>query len=227
MKHYLLSAADERNVVRPRSREKPVIVATQMLESMIRSPRPTRAEVMDVAQAVYSGTDAVMLSGETASGEFPVKAVEMMDRVIRESEGFLWEKGAFGGFSGEDWGRPPPLPLEDAVARSTAQLSRDLMVRAIVVFTRSGWTAGKVSAGRPQAPILSATPDERARRRMCLFWGVEPVAVESVDPGANHIVTRTLARDSGLAGPGQFILEVRGFHSNPEENIPTIAVARV
>ncbi len=210
-----------------RSREKPVIVATQMLESMIHHPRPTRAEVTDVAQAVHAGTDAVMLSGETACGDYPVKAVEMMDRVLRETEGFLWEKGAFGGFGGEDWGRPPPLPLEDAVARSTAQLSRDLMVRAIVVFTRSGWTAGKVSAGRPQAPILSATPDAGARRRTNLFWGVEPVTVVTMDPGQNHEVTRQLARESRLATEGEAILEVRGFHADPEQNIPTIAVCRV
>ena len=210
-----------------RSRDKPVIVATQMMESMIRSPRPTRAEVMDVSQAVRAGADAIMLSGETAAGEFPVEAVEMMDRVVRETEGYLWQRKGFGGFPQEDWASPPPLDLEDAVGRATAQLSRDLMVRAIVVFTGTGWTAGKVSAGRPQAPILSVTPLRRARRRVSLFWGVEAVTVPTLDPGPLHEVTRRLARESGLAEPGHFILEVRGFHVDPEKNVPTIAVCRV
>ncbi len=210
-----------------RAREKPVIVATQMMESMIQSPRPTRAEVMDVSQAVQTGADAVMLSGETASGEYPVRAVAMMDRVIRETEGYLWARGKFGKFGQEDWGKPPPLALEDAVGRATAQLSRDLAVRAIVVFTASGWTAGKVSAGRPQAPILSATPDPDARGRTSLFWGVEPVGVESLDPGLGHEVTRRLALEQDLAAEGEYVLEVRGFNADPELNLPTITVCRV
>ncbi len=219
--------AQARLVEMARSREKPVIVATQMLESMIQSPRPTRAEVADVSLAVQTGADAVMLSGETASGEHPVKAVEIMDRVIRETEGHQWEQGLFGGFFPADWRKPPPLSLEDAVGRATAQLSRDLMVRAIVVFTRSGWTAGKVSAGRPQAPILSATPDPDARRRTSLFWGVDPVAVESMDPGIDHQVARGLVRQQGLASEGEYILEVRGFRWDPARSFPTISICRV
>jgi pyruvate kinase len=210
-----------------RSREKPVIVATQMLESMIHHPRPTRAEVMDVSQAVQTGADAVMLSGETSSGDYPVQAVEMMDRVIRETEAYLWERGRFERFAPEDCTRVPPLSLEDAVARATAQLSRDLLVRAIVVFTRSGWTAGKVSAGRPQAPILSAMNDPDARRRTTLFWGVDPVAVDTLDPGPAHEATRALVRQQGVASDGDYVLEVRGFQWDPALNFPTISVCRV
>lgn len=210
-----------------REYEKPVIVATQMLESMTRSPRPTRAEVMDVSNAVSEGADAVMLSGETAVGEYPVKSVEMMDRVIRETEGYLWPRRVANGMVNPTFSKLPPLALEDAVARATAQLTRDLRVRCIVVFTGTGWTAGKVSAGRPQAPILSATPDPGARRRTSLFWGVEPVLVESQDPGPNHEVTRSLARDSGLATEGEYVLEVRGFHAESDRNVPTLSICRV
>jgi pyruvate kinase len=210
-----------------RDLEKPVIVATQMLESMTRAPRPTRAEVMDVANAVAEGADAVMLSGETAAGAYPVKAAEMMDRVIRETEGYLWPRRASSGLGVSDSRKLPPLALEDAVARATAQLSRDLLVKCIVVFTRSGWTAGKVSAGRPQAPIISATPDAGACRRTSLFWGVEPVKVDSLDPESNHEKARYLAKESGLASEGDYVLEVRGFSWDPRSNAPTLAVFRV
>jgi pyruvate kinase len=207
--------------------EKPVIVATQMLESMIRTPRPTRAEVMDVSNAVSEGADAVMLSGETAVGAYPVRAVEMMNRVIRETEGFLWPRRVADGMSIAASSKLPPLELEDAVARATAQLSRDLLVKCIVVFTGTGWTAGKVSAGRPQAPILSATPDPEAGRRTSLFWGVEPVVIKSSPPGPNPELTRSLAREAGLASEGDYVLEVRGFHADPERNVPTLAICRV
>lgn len=210
-----------------RNFEKPVIVATQMLESMTTSPRPTRAEVMDVSTAVVEGADALMLSGETAVGAHPVKAVEMMDRVIRETEGYLWPRRFADCMSAGDTNKLPPLALQDAIARATAQLSRDLNVRCIVVYTGTGWTAEKVSAGRPQAPILSATPDSQACRRTSLFWGVEPVKVESLDPGDNHEVTRHLARSTGLTTEGDYVLEVRGFHADPHRNIPTLAVCRV
>jgi pyruvate kinase len=207
--------------------EKPVIVATQMLESMTRNPRPTRAEVVDVSNAVSEGADAVMLSGETATGDYPVRAAEMMDRVIRETEGFLSPGEPLETLSGSSFSKLPPLALEDAVSRATAQLSRDLQVRCIVVFTGSGWTAGKVSAGRPHAPILSATPSTEAGRRMSLFWGVEPVRVETLDPGPNHEATRHLAMAAGLASEGDYVLEVRGFHADPERNIPTLAICRI
>jgi pyruvate kinase len=123
--------------------------------------------------------------------------------------------------------KPPPLALEDAVARATAQLSRDLLVRCIVVFTRSGWTAGKVSAGRPQAFILSATHNAASCRRTSLYWGVEPVKVESLDPDPSHDGTRRLAKEAGLASEGDYVLEVRGFSWDPRENAPSLTVCRV
>ena len=191
-------AAQAQLVDMARDFDKPVIVATQMLESMIRSPRPTRAEVMDVSNAVSEGADAVMLSGETAVGKYPVRAVEMMDRVIRETEGYLWPRRVTNGMANPASSKVPPLGVEDAVARATAQLSRDLRVTCIVVFTRTGRSAGKVSAGRPQAPILSAARDPEAGRRTSLFWGVEPVVVDFHRPGPQP---RTMP-ESSLGTPG-------------------------
>ena len=214
-----------------RARGKAVIVATQMLESMTRNPRPTRAEVTDVSNAVASGTDAVMLSAETASGEHPVDAVEIMDRVARETEGYTWRRGAFSSIVGElPSARSPDEPLEvhEAVGRATAQLSRDLMVRAIVVFTHSGWSARMVATSRPQAPVLAVSDDARTCRRLNLLWGVVPVhgSVEESTVELNE-VARRLARESGLASSGEHVLRVLGFHSDPERNVPTLSVLTV
>jgi pyruvate kinase len=209
-----------------RARGKPVIVATQMMESMISNPRPTRAEVSDVAGAVWSGTDAVMLSAETASGSYPVAAVEMMDRVARDAEAHLWARGAFGG-----WGRQPfanaPLSVEEAVAHAATQLSRDLMVRAIVVFTRSGRSASTVSTWRPQAPVLARSSSEATCRRMMLSWGVVPVLGPDLAGGEFPTEARRLAVASGLAKEGDAILQVSDFAADPAENQPSVVVLRV
>src|SRR5262249_36556389 len=148
------------------------IVATQMLESMIEHARPTRAEVSDVSYAVYSGTDAVMLSAETAAGAFPVLAVEMMDRVARQVEGYQWDEGAFGLLGDKGAAGTRRLPPDRAVARATAQMSRDLRVRCIVVLSRTGTTAMVVAAARPAAPIVALTTEVATCRRMSLLWGV-------------------------------------------------------
>src|SRR5262249_56925464 len=113
-----------------------IIVATKRLESMVEHPRPTRAEVSDVSHAVFAGADAVMLSAETASGAYPLKAVEMMDRVARQVEGWQWIEGGFRSITQGERERPAPLPLREAVARSAAPLSGGLQVPAVVVRTR-------------------------------------------------------------------------------------------
>lgn len=209
-----------------RARGKPVIVATQMMESMITNARPTRAEVSDVAGAVWSGTDAIMLSGETAAGAYPVQTVEMMDRVARDAEGHLWSKGAFG-----TWDRTAAqgetFRVEDAVARAAGRLSRDLMVRAIVVFTRSGRSASTVSAWRPQAPVLARSSDERTVRRLMLSWGVVPMLGPDLPAGDFPAAARQLAREVGLASEGDAILQVSGFAADPAENQPSVVVLRV
>ncbi|MFQ5949203.1 MAG: pyruvate kinase [Nitrospiria bacterium] len=141
----------------------PVITATQMLESMVERSRPTRAEVSDVANAVFDGTDAVMLSAETASGKHPVKAVQMMGRIILAAEA-----------RPSDLGRPPmgELSLPEAVSNAACHLASQMDAKAIVTSTLSGGSALRLSKYRPKVPILAFTPDPEIERRMSLFWGV-------------------------------------------------------
>lgn len=152
---------------------KVVITATQMLESMIHNPRPTRAEASDVANAIFDGTDAVMLSGETAVGEYPVRAVQMMSKISCQAEEHVEEWGHWHGLSAED------NPNDSTVYMSLAvrELAHDRNVAAIAVFTMSGQTARVVSKTRPVVPILAFTPDQRTYNRMELCWGVTPFIV--------------------------------------------------
>ena len=218
--------AQHQLIDRARRRGRPVIVATQMLESMIDNPRPTRAEVADVSGAVLAGADAVMLSGETASGAFPVQAVTMMDRIARQSEGYLWQQGAFDMSAHAEPGEPP-IPFGDAVARSTAQLSRDLRVRAIVVISHGGMSAATMCAARPAAPVVAISTAAATCRRVSLMWGaipllVEPRALDDV-PG----LARRTAQALELAEPGDDILVVRGFNADPVLNTPSITLLQV
>lgn len=208
---------------RARHHGKPVIVATQMLESMIGNPRPTRAEVSDVSTAVMAGADAVMLSAETASGGFPVQAVATMDRVARQTEAGLWQHGAFASILD---GPPlsPPIPLADAIARATAQLSRDLQVRAIFVASDSGASARRVSAARPAAPIIAVSTSLRSVRRMGLLWGVVPSLTDAAALEAPDALARQRVRSLDIAEPGQRILHVAGFQDEAEQSQPTIGV---
>ena len=148
---------------------KPVIVATQMLESMINMARPTRAEVSDVANAIFDGADAVMLSGETAAGKYPVQAAEMMAKIATETEGAL---------PYEQWliekRRHAPAQTDDAISYAACAISQQIGATCIVAYTRTGSTALRVSKYRPKATILAITPDERIFRRLALSWGVEP-----------------------------------------------------
>jgi pyruvate kinase len=213
-------------VARARAKSKPSIVATQMLESMIYNARPTRAEVSDVSTAVFSGADAVMLSAESATGAHPVKAVAMMDGIARHVEGCLWTERAFGSITADDE-VSPPLPLQAAMARSIAQLSRDLRVRCIVVLSRSGATALAVAAARPAAPTLVASPDIATCRRANLLWGTVPIQVGVSELDNPHSLARRLATEHDLASTGQYILVVAGFQPGPTEAAPTISVVSV
>ena len=161
-------------IARSNSLGVPVITATQMLESMVSNPRPTRAEASDVANAIFDGTDAVMLSAETAMGAYPVEAVRMMGRIAREAE------------ATPHLSHPPPpvgggLDVAATVCRAAVQAATDLSAKAVVAFTESGATARYVSRFRPRMPIIGMTPYEPTRRRMALFWGVEaPPVLERV-----------------------------------------------
>ncbi len=209
-----------------RARAKPVIVATQMLESMIHQPRPTRAEVTDVAFAVRSGADAVMLSGESAAGKHPLAAVEIMDTIARQTEGYLWHQEAFGGLSTRAE-VTPPLPVEEAMARSTAQLSRDLLVRTILVISRSGRTAAVMSSSRPAAPILTASAYPATCRMAGLLWGVLPVVVNPKALDDPRKLARRIARELGFGAEGQKLLVVRGFGTDPLRDTPSVTVVTI
>ena len=212
---------------RAQAAAKPVIVATQMLESMISNPRPTRAEVSDVSTAVMAGADAVMLSAETASGDFPVEAVATMDRVARQAEAYLWRHSAFESILHRDEALSTPIPLANAIAKATAQLSRDLWVRAIFVISVSGLSARRVSSGRPAAPVIAVSPELRAVRRMCLFWGVVPIEVSTAALEQAEELARRLAQELGLAGVGERLLEVSGFRDEEEQSKPRIGVLTI
>jgi len=154
-------------IARAREFRRPVITATQMLESMTENPRPTRAEASDVANAIFDGSDAVMLSAETASGKYPVEAVSMMARIIESAESSITE-----------FPRPVPqekLKVAETVAELVCHASRELHMKLIVVFTHSGFTARLISRYRPRVPIIALTPETETLRRMALIWGVLPL----------------------------------------------------
>jgi len=207
---------------RARAMAKPVIVATQMLESMVEKPRPTRAEVSDVALAVRSGADAVMLSAESAIGKYPVQAVEMMDTIARETEAYMWQAGGFRVLSIASAQSPAAMAAEDALARAMAQLSRDIQTRAIVVISKSGRTAQVMSASRPAAPIVGTSPDAGTCRKTAVLWGLIPRLVEERDFDRPEDLARRLARDLGLGSEGQSVLLVRGFGGDPSITVVTI-----
>jgi pyruvate kinase len=159
-------------IARARQARRPVITATQMLESMTENPRPTRAEASDVANAILDGSDAVMLSAETASGKYPVEAVSMMASIIEEAEASITE-----------FSRPSPqekLKVAETVAELVCHASRELHMKLIAVFTHSGFTARLVSRYRPLVPIISFSPEAETRRRMALVWGVYPRSIPDV-----------------------------------------------
>lgn len=223
----MVPVAQEQLILEARRAQKPVIVATQMLESMMGSPRPTRAEVSDVSHAVRAGADAVMLSGESAAGRYPIEAVKMMDMIARQTEGHLWSAGAFGGLlSGAR--QDPPIPVEDAMGQATALLSRKLRVRCIVVLSRRGRSISVMSASRPAAPIVGVTYGSRACHLSNLQWGVLPVTMDADEGGEDEpALARELARRFGLAEPGQHILLVHGFSDQPGKNLPNLAVVAI
>jgi pyruvate kinase len=184
---------------------KPVITATQMLESMVHNPRPTRAEASDVANAILDGTDAVMLSAETAVGQYPVEAVRAMDRIIREMERHPLRQREERRMVGA------AVHTEDAIAWGTHAVARMLKTPLIVTLTKGGFTARKVAALRPPVPILAVTTEATTFRQLALVWGVIPVLVDHV-PGYDAMLT--VVRDhilkSQYAKPGDCIVMTAG-----------------
>jgi pyruvate kinase len=187
---------------------KPVITATQMLDSMREHPRPTRAEVTDVANAVLDGTDAVMLSGETAVGQYPVEAVHTMCRIAVQAEQYLRQGPHLRTEVAEG---VEQLVVADAVARAAAETAEGLRARLIVAFTQSGWTARLISKCRAALPVVAATPQVSTARRCSLYWGVMPILVEeSTSTDAMIAAVEQVCRQQQLAQPGDTIVVTAG-----------------
>ncbi|MDY5422831.1 pyruvate kinase [Hornefia butyriciproducens] len=166
----LLPGIQKRFIRRCVQQGKIVITATQMLESMITSPVPTRAEINDVANAVFDGTSAVMLSGESAAGKYPEEAVAAMARIAEQAE-----EDARTVTSREKWLAMDSRDITNAVGHAACTLAEDISAKAILAITSSGYTANKISKFRPELPIIGCTPDEKVYHQMALFWGVEPL----------------------------------------------------
>ncbi|HEX3527105.1 MAG TPA: pyruvate kinase [Thermoanaerobaculia bacterium] len=226
---------------------KPVIVATQMLESMIEQPRPTRAEATDVANAVFDGADALMLSGETAIGKYPVEVVSTMARIIEEAESY-----ATGGNVSQASRRPAPYPpgrgparrtfeldpathppdidlsleVPDVVSAAAVSAADQLGVSRIVAFSQSGFTARLVARYRPSAPIVAFTPEEEVARRIQLVWGVRPL-VTGTEVGTLDEVVQAVERhllEAKLVAPGERIIILMG---HPIRDKPLTNLMRV
>ena len=186
-----------------RSQAKPVIVATQVLESMTHSPVPTRAETSDCANAILDGADAVMLSGETSVGEFPIITVETMARIIKNTE----EKG----FSRIAPYNAVPKTRGGAITHAAAEIAETLDVKYIVTFTQSGDSAQRMSRLRPETPMIALTPNADTQKRLALSWGVNTAIVpkaESTDDMVN--IVDTLLKETGKAVDGDFVVVVSG-----------------
>jgi pyruvate kinase len=164
--------AQKEIISRARNALKPVITATQMLDSMEKNPRPTRAEASDVANAVFDGSDALMLSGETAVGNFPIESVEMMDRIIRAAESSVIQLPRPA--------RSEELHIGEAVAEAICHAAEELHMSAVAVFTESGFSGRLVSKYRPRSPIVGFSPNQETRRRLSLYWGVFPRRIQHI-----------------------------------------------
>jgi pyruvate kinase len=193
---------------------RPVITATQMLESMIEHPRPTRAEASDVANAVLDGTDAVMLSGETAVGKYPVEALRALVRIVREIEanGVL-ESGPRYMHTMDHRLRAGATPREHAVASATVESARHLEAPAVLVITRSGFSARLVSSHRPPVPIFAVTTDAKTWRELAAVWGVWPVLAQDVAVSYEALTAfgKQTVVEAGVGSPGDSILVTAGY----------------
>ena len=193
----IIRKANQRGVI--------VITATQMLDSMIERPRPTRAEVSDVANAILDGTDAVMLSGETASGAYPVEAVRVMAQVATGAERGLPPRAPFAHDPGK------PLAFPDAISEAACRAAVETNARAIVAFTKTGATARLISRLRPATPVIAFGPDKRVQQRLCPYWGVIPkimAPTAHVDEMIQKIDEALLV--DGCAAKGDVVVIVSG-----------------
>jgi pyruvate kinase len=202
---------------------KPVVVATQMLDSMVKSPTPTRAEASDVATAVYDGADAVMLSAESASGDYPLESVSFMDRIIHQVEKDpFYRKMQKASFS-----EPEPT-TSDAITAAARQVAHTLRAAAIVTFTSSGATTLRAARERPEAPILALTPELAIARRLAIVWGVHSVKIQDVK-GFSEAVNNAclLAEQEGFAKKNDQIVVTAGVPFRVSGSTNILRIARI
>ncbi|MDP4097885.1 pyruvate kinase [Paenibacillus sp. P96] len=202
---------------------KPVITATQMLDSMQRNPRPTRAEASDVANAIFDGTDAIMLSGETAAGKYPVESVLTMSRIAEKAESALNYRELF-----QKQRTAQQVSITEAISQSVSISALDLHAKAIITSTESGTTARMISKYRPQAPIVAVTTDEHTLRRLALIWGVVSVkgrSVDSTDDLFNNAIEGGVK--SGLVKEGDLVVITAGVPLGRSGSTNLIKVTQV
>jgi pyruvate kinase len=199
--------AIQKHIIRRASEyRKPVITATQMLESMIENPRPTRAEASDVANAVYDGTDAVMLSGESAVGKYPVEALSMMSRIVQEAERTIKEQAGYGMRSHESH-----LSIAETICEATAHAAEDLDLRGIALFTETGATARQLSKYHPPTPIFALSPVDVTINRLNLLWGTVPIRCPKANSTEAMVdLAEALLEQGGFVRPREVIAIVAG-----------------
>jgi pyruvate kinase len=213
----------KRLIALARAAGKPVITATDMLDSMRENPRPTRAEAGDVANAIYDGTDAVMLSGETAVGRYPVEAVACMSRIAIEAETHL---ATLGHPAAEL--RLSDYSVDDHITGMVVELAERVGADAIITPTLSGRTARLLARHRPKAAIVAPAPDEAVLRRMALVWGLRPVLMGRGQPGDDRLATAVQAAfEAGAVRAGARVVVLAGHPVKGGEHLPTIRLARV
>jgi len=213
----------KRIVARARELGKPVVVATQMLESMINSPTPTRAEVSDVANAIYDGADAVMLSAESAAGEYPVEAVTMMDRIARsvEADPAYAERVHFTA-------TPAEPTTADALAESAGQIVNVIEIRALVCFTSSGSTARRVARERSKVPLLAMSASQATSRRLGLLWGVHAVHTRDIGSFEEMVAkAKRMALRHKIARGGERLILLAGVPFGTAGSTNVLHVVRV
>ena len=201
----------------------PVITATQMLESMVTNPRPTRAEASDVANAVIDGSDALMLSAETAMGQFPVETVRVMRQLIERSEEYISQR--------DYWKESSRLSLsaEDAVARSACQAADSVEAEAIVCLTESGATARRIARWRPWRPVFAITPQPETWRKLALVWGIKPVLAANMTSGFDAAcrAVAELLLECNAVRPGDQIVVTAGLPFAQRKSTNTVKVETV
>ncbi len=214
----------QRRIIRDcRAAGKPVIVATHMLESMVESIAPTRAEASDVSSAVYQGADAVMLSAETAVGRHPPTAVAIMDRIIAATE----KDDESGSYKSAGHGDDEAYTTADAITLSARRIAEVLDCSLAVAYTKTGSTARRLSRDRPHCRVIAATPDEKVARQLALYWGVQPVVTEDISHFHEMVEKAdTLAKAHG-GRDGERIIIIAGYPFGRRGRTNTLKISRI